>query len=191
MAILDLTTYKSYKNKNNTADDTKFTLIIDAVNAFIEEYCGRVFTTYYDSDKTEYYNANYSEIFPKEYPIISVTSLEYSSDGGDTYSTALTEFTDYVIDSENEAIIALNGSFADVTYGINSLKLVYKGGYKQAPKDLVLAAVHLADYYYDEEYIPRKSLAGASTDTIIQPDMTARLPAHIRRVLENYRNIVM
>ena len=191
MAILDLTTYKSYKNKRNTDDDTKYTLIIDAVNAFIEEYCGRVFTTYYDTDKTEYFDANDSEIFPDEYPIVSVTSLEYSTDAGETHATALTEYTDYVIDNDNQAIIALKGEFATVTYGLNSLKLVYKGGYTKVPKDLVLAAVHLADYYESEEYIPRKSLAGASTDTIIQPDMTARLPSHIRRVLENYRSIVM
>ena len=191
MAILDLNTYKSYKNKKSTDDDTKYTLIIDAVNAFIEEYCGRVFTTYYDTDKTEYFNANDSEIFPKEYPIVSITSLEYSTDAGKTYDTALTEYTDYVIDNDNQAIIALNEYFAYAYYGLNSLKLVYKGGYEKVPKDLVLAAVHLADFYVEEEYIPRKSLAGSSVDTIIQPDMTARLPSHIRRVLENYRNIVM
>ena len=50
-------------------------------------------------------------------------------------------------------------------------------------------AVLLTDYFKDEEYIPRKSLAGASLDNVIQPDMTARLPAHIRRGLEYYRNI--
>jgi hypothetical protein len=191
MAILDLNTYKSYKNIKSTDKDTKQTLIIDAVNAFIEEYCGRVFTTYYNTDKTEYFNANDSEIFPNEYPIVSITSLEYSTDAGQTYATALTEYTDYVIDNDSQAIISLLGSFATVTYGTNSLKLVYKGGYEKPPKDLILAAVHLADYYESEEYIPRKSLAGASTDTIIQPDMTARLPSHIRRVLENYRTIVM
>ena len=190
MAILDLPTYKSYKNISSTTDDTKHTLIIDAVNAFIEGYCGRVFTTYYNNDKTEYFEADQEAIFPNEIPIVGVVSLEYSTDAGETYTNALTEYTDYVVDATDESIIALKGRFADVTYNINSLKLVYNGGYSRVPKDLEMAAVHLADYYRDEEFIPRKSMAGVSVDTVIQPDMSARLPAHIRRVLENYRNIV-
>jgi hypothetical protein len=190
MAILDLPIYKSYKGINSTTNDTKHTLIIDAVNAFIEGYCGRVFTTYYDTDKIEYFEADQESIFPTEIPIVSITSLEYSSDAGETYSTVLSEYSDYVIDATDESIIALNSKFAAVTHNINALKLTYKGGYARVPKDLELAAVHLVDHYIDEEYIPRKSMAGVSIDTVIQPDMTARLPAHIRRVLENYRNIV-
>ena len=60
---------------------------------------------------------------------------------------------------------------------------MYRGGFDEIPNDLQLAAVHLTDYYRDEEYIPRKSMAGVSVDTVIQPDMSAKLPAHIRRVL--------
>lgn len=189
MAILDLNTFKSYKNINSITDDTKHTLIIDAVNAFIEGYCGRVFTTYYNTDKIEYFDTDCTEIFPEEYPIQSITELAYSSDAGSTFATSLVEYTDYIV-NEN-SIISLADQFATVTYPLQALKLTYKGGYLTVPKDLVLAAVHLADYYKEEEYTPRKSLAGASVDYIIQPDLTARTPAHIRRVLENYRNIVM
>jgi len=189
MAILDLPTYKSYKSITSTTDDTRHTLIIDAVNTFIEAYCGRVFTTYYDTDKVEYFESDESALYPKEYPIVSVTSLKYSTDNGETYSTILEEFTDYIIDSSYDTIISIKDIFANLTFVSNGLQLTYKGGYSRVPKDLELTAVHLADYYKDEDYIPRKSLAGASIDNVIQPDMTARLPAHIRRVLESYRNI--
>jgi hypothetical protein len=190
MAIIDLPTYKAYKNITSTADDTKHTLIIDAVNAFIEAYTGRVFTTYYNTDKTEYYDSRDIQIYPLEYPLVSITSLDYSTDGGQNYGNALAEFTDYTIIS-NESILSLSGGFADVAIPANAVRLVYKGGYEKIPKDLEFAAVHLTEYYKDEEYIPRKSMSGVSVDTVIQPDMTFRLPAHIRRVLESYRNIVM
>lgn len=189
MAILDLTGYKLYKGINSNTDDNKHTAIIDAVNAFIEVYCGRVFTTYYGTDKTEYFNADDTELYPIEYPIVSVTSLEYSSDAGETYATALAQYTDYVIDANSESVRALQTSFASPAYPINALKLVYKGGYSAIPKDLEMAAFSLADYFVGEDYTPRKALAGATVDNVIQPDMTARLPAHIRRVLENYRSI--
>lgn len=190
MAILDLTTYKAYKGISSNKEDTKQTLIIDAVNTFIEEYTGRVFTTYYDTDKIEYFESDELALYPTEHPIVGITSLEYSSDNGQTYATALTEYTDYIIDNTYESIIPINNNFIDLAFVSNGLKLTYKGGYSKVPKDLELAAVHLVEYYNDSDYTPRKSLSGASVDNVIQPDMTARLPTHIRRVLESYRNIV-
>lgn len=186
--IIDLGTYKTYKNINSTKDDDKHTLIIHAVNAFIEQYCGRVFTGYYDTDKVEYFSSEDTELFPVEIPIVSITSLETSTDNGSTYPTALVEYTDYIIDTNADSIIAINNTFVDATNPQNAIKLTYKGGYSKVPKDLEYAAVHLVDYYSDKEYTPRTSLAGNSIDNVIIPDNTARLPAHIRRVLENYRN---
>jgi len=191
MAILDLATYKLYKKINSTTDDAKNTLIIDAVNTFIEVYTGRVFTTYYNSDKIEYYSANDTELFPVEHPIQSITALEYSTDNGATYTNALVEFTDYITDTKNESVISLKGAFCAPAFPTNAIRLTYQGGYASVPDDLELCAVHLTDFYRDEDYQPRKSLAGASIDNVIQPDMTARLPSHMRRVLENYRNIVI
>ena len=190
MAVLTLARYKIYKSISSSTEDTQYSAIIDAVNAFIEQYCGRTFTGSYGSDKTEYFKATDTELYPTEYPIVSVTSLEYSTDAGENYGNALAEYTDYIIDVDNDVIISLKGEFSSTTYPQNAIRLVYKGGYAAIPKDLELTAVHLAEFYAEEGYTPRKSLAGASIDNVIQPDMTARLPAHIRRVLDSYRIIV-
>ena len=187
--IIDLQTYKSYKGVNSDTDDDNHTLIIHAVNAFIEQYCGRVFTTYYNTDKVEYFDSTETEIYPDEYPIVSITSLKTSLDNGSTYPTTLVEYTDYVVDNSAHRILALSSSFVEATHPYNAIELTYKGGYDRIPKDLELAAVHLVDYYKDKEFTPRVSIAGTSVDHTIIPDTTARLPAHIRRVLENYRNI--
>lgn len=189
MAILDLNTFKAYKGINSDTKDTEHTLIINAVNAFIEQYTGRVFTTYYDTDKVEYFSSADTELYPVEIPIQSITTLKCSTDNGETYATTLVEYTDYIIDTDHDALISLKGEFCAPTYPYNAIQLTYKGGHSTAPKDLEQCAVHMADFYKDEDYIPRKSLAGASIDNVIQPDMTARLPAHLRRVLENYRDI--
>ena len=130
MAILDLSIYKSYKSITNTKDDTKHTLIINAVNTFIEGYCGRVFTTYFSTNtKTEYFDADTTEIYPAEYPIVGVTSLKYSTDAGETYSETLEEYTDYII--LTDSVIALGTEFASPTYPINALELIYNGGLVQ------------------------------------------------------------
>lgn len=190
MAILDLATYKNFKGINSTEEDTKITNTINAVNAFIEAYTGRVFTTFFAADNVEYYSSKDTELFPTEHPIQTITELAYSGDNGLTYSNVLVEFTDYIIDKDNESIISVNSSFATTQFAGNAIRLTYQGGYLVVPNDLQLAAAHLTDYYIEEEYTPRKSMAGSSTDNVIQPDMTMRLPAHIRRVLESYRNIV-
>ncbi len=190
MAILTLATYKIYKGINSTTDDAKLTLIINAVNAFIEGYCGRVFTTYYNSDKIEYFESDQLAIYPEEQPLQSITELAYSTDNGSTYAEVLVEYTDYIIDQSDQSIIPLKGVFARLANTVNGIRLTYKAGYATTPLDIEQAAVYMTDYYKDEDYIPRKSMSGTSVDTVIQPDMTTRLPAHIRRVLENYRNIV-
>ena len=188
MDILTLKEYKDYKNITSNTRDTEIISMIGAVNATIPSYCNRSFVDYFATDKVELFDATQSEYFPKEFPIETVTSMKYSSNEDGVYDTELTEFTDFVIDKENSRVVAIKGSyFTTATTCINSGELTYKGGYENYPEDIVLAAVMLTEYFVSEDYVPRKSLAGASKDSVIIPDLTARMPAHIRRILEHYR----
>ena len=186
--LLSLKEYKDYKNISSTTRDTEIISVIGAVNATIPTYCNRSFVDYYATDKVEYFDATQSEYFPKEFPIESVTSMKYSASEDGVYDTDLTEFTDFVIDKENSRIVAIKTDyFTTATTPTNSGELTYKGGFENYPEDLVLAAVMLTEYFVSEDYVPRKSLAGSSKDSVIIPDLTARMPAHIRRILEHYR----
>lgn len=191
MAILTLTAYKKISNVTSTDKDEVTTQAIKAVNSFIPSYCNREFTDYYATDKTEYFDgASTNEIYPEVYPLVSVTTLKTSTDGGQTYATTLAEFTDYVIDVRDSKIIAVNSDcFVSADIPTNSLELVYKGGYAKVPEDLKLAASQLVEYYLDEQYTPKKAFSGVSVENIIMADTTARLPAHIRRVLDHYRTL--
>jgi hypothetical protein len=188
MAILDLSTYKDYQNISSDTNDTKIIKTIGAVNEFICSYCNRTFVDYFATDKTEYFDATESEYYPAEFPIVSIESVKYSSENDGVYDTTLTEYIDYVTDIKNSRIVSIGYQFAYPTISINSGELTYKAGLENYPEDIVQSAVMLVEYYMEEAYTPRKSLAGASVDSMIQPDLTARLPQHIRRVLEHHRS---
>lgn len=189
--LITIDEYKNYKDINSDNYDTIISALIDAVSNLIKEYTGRSFIDYAYTDKVEYFDAtSYPEYYPKEIPIISITSLEYSIDGGVTYTTYV-ENTDYFVDSE-EGIIVSNtttkySSFLQTPIGFKSGKLTYTAGYIVAPADLKLAAMDLVEYYRSEEHISRKSMGGASTDNSGSITVNSNLPPHIKRVLDLYR----
>jgi hypothetical protein len=191
MAILDLASYKQYMNISSTTNDTEIIRMLNAVNIFIPSYCNREFTTYYNTNKVEYFDGTLEEYYPQEYPIVSVVSLEYSSLNDGNYDEELAQYTDYIIDDTSSRIVAVGSQFIYTNIPINSMKLTYKGGYDRYPEDIVLAAALLTQHYVNEEYTPRKSLAGASIDNVIIPDQMAKLPLHVRLLLDRHRTQVI
>lgn len=187
MAILDIHTYKEYKGINSDQNDTKIIKAINSINEFIPSYCNRTFIDYYSTNKVEYFDATQKDYYPLEFPLVEVASVKYSLNNDGDYDTTLTAYTDYVIDYVNSRIVAVGSQFIYTYIPVNSGQITYKAGYESYPLDLVHAAVLLTEYYMEESYTPRKSLAGASMDSVIQPDFTAKLPPHIRRILEHHR----
>lgn len=189
MEILSLTTYKEYQGINSTTNDTKLQKILNSVNSYISSYCGREFTTYYNTDKVEYFDGTKKEYFPKEFPLVSVTSIEYSTEEDGVYDGTLAQYTDYVIDIDASRIVAVADEFVFAVTPINSCKLTYKAGLAEVPVEIEQAAVLLTEYYMNDDYTPRKSLAGASVDNVVIPDKDAKLPAQVRRLLEHHRAV--
>ena len=190
MAILTLNKYKTIKNITSTDRDGAIEQAIKSVNSFIPSYCNRNFTDYFATDKTEYFDGtNTIELYPEVYPIVSITSVKTSADGGQTYATTLVEFVDYVVDSKNSRIVSTIDYFVDANIGINSIEVVYKGGYSKIPDDLQMAAAHLVEYYLEEQYTPKKAFGGVNVENLTVIDSSAKLPPHIRRILEHYRSL--
>ena len=189
MAILDLTTYKSFKNITSPNADVELQNIIDAVNSYIVSYCGRTFNDYVSTDKVEYFNEGSTELYPLEYPLISVTSIKVSTDAGKTYATTLTEFTDYIIDKTTSSIRALGSYFVNTGYPINAIEVTYKGGETNVPADIILAAVNLVEYFMEDQFMPSKAFKGVTIENITTID--ANLPPHIKRVLDHHRALTI
>ena len=189
MAILTLGTYKAFKNINSTTNDAVLSKIIPAVNSYITSYCNREFSDG-ATDITEYFDINTTVYYPKEFPLVSITTLKYSSESDGVYDEALTAYTDYMLNLNEDRIESPDtSSFAVTSIAVNSGEIIYKAG-NGIPVDIEQAAVSLTENFLEESYTMRKALAGATIDNFVINDNTSKLPAHIRRVLEHHRRFI-
>ncbi len=191
--LITIDEYKTYKSINSETDDSIISLLIGSVSNYIKEYTNRDFIDYAHTDKVEFFDAvSYGTYYPKEFPLLSVTEVATSADGGVTW-TVLVEDTDYFvsIDSEGGDDSIVNNTvytgFGMGTILFKSGRITYKGGYTETPLDLKLATMDLVHYYRTEAYTESKALQGASVANPIMVVKSNALPMHIKRVLDNYR----
>ena len=177
--------YKAYVGITSPNQDAIIDAIIPKVSEFVKTYCRRTFVDWVNDSKTEVSNGGYGySIFTKEYPILAVSEVGYSEDYGQTY-TSLVEFTDYVVDIENDSIKSLN------SYGfsklINGYQITYTAGYEAIPEDLKLAIMDLVTYYVKNDMAVHSTKSPGTNSVQVEYITTSALPAHIRRVLDMYK----
>lgn len=181
--LVTLAEYKAYMGINSTTQDTVITAMIPKISALVKTLCRRTFIDYVSTDKVEYFEGGDNHLAPEEYPIISVTSLAYSSDYGNTY-TNLTEFTDYATRKISGSIVPIaSRTFQEA---VNGYKLTYKAGYTALPEDLKLAILDLVTYYLKNDAAIHSSKAPGTNSVQIEYVTNTNLPAHIKRVLDLY-----
>jgi len=189
--LCTLSQFKTYKtiHPDNTDEDALISQLISSVSNYVKDYCGRTFVDYYSTPKVEYFDGmNCKRVFTDEFPVISVESVEVSSDGGSTYE----EFTDYITDKSNDSIVSLGSNFITTSIPTNSLKITYTAGYdpNNIPPDLRQACMDLVEYFRSKEYTPRKDWNDASIENVsFREGGGSKLPPHIARVLSHYRMV--
>lgn len=177
--------YKQYANITSTNFDTQLDFLIPKVSALIKAYCRRSFVDYVNDAKVEVSAGGYgSKIFLKESPLLTVSGVEYSEDYGNTY-TDLVEFTDYAVDLEDSSIY--NIPLANWTKLINGYRITYTAGYETLPADLKLAVLDLIKYYLNNDASVHSPKAPGTNSVQIEYITTSNLPAHIKRVLDLYK----
>ena len=182
MNLVTLQEYKTYSGINNPSEDGLINFLIPKVSAFVETYCNRKFLDYVGESKSEVFQGG-NFYLPQEFPVISVLSLEYSQDYGNTY-TELTEYVDWVV-SNGVVLLTNNRSFDTKP---NSYKLTYFAGYEALPGDLKLAILDLITYYKRNDSAIHSTKSPGSNSVQIEYISTTSLPAHIKRVLDLYVN---
>ena len=193
---LDLVTleeYKVYAGINSTNQDTVITALIPQVSSLVKTICRRTFVDYIDDAKTEVFSGgstNY-KYYMQEYPVLSVSSVEYSADYGQTY-TSLTEYTDYVVDLEDDSLVALPFTEDPLTTtvftkAINGYKVSYYAGYETLPADLKIAILDLVTYYLKNDGSVHSPKAPGTNSVQIEYITTNALPSHIARILNMYK----
>lgn len=182
--FITLAEVKTYGGINSTNADTEIKFLIPKVCNLIRNYIGRTLVGYYNTEKVEVLKGGSTHLSLVEVPINEISSVEYSTDFGKTY-TELTEFVDWTHDLENDTISSLwsNGFPA----AVNGYRVTYTGGYAQVPDDLKLAALDLVVFYQRSDMAVKSSRNAGANNAQIEYVMNATLPSHIRRVLDMYR----
>lgn len=183
LPLVTRTEYKSYAGLTSPAQDAIIDSLIPKVSALVKTICRRTFIDYVNDAKVEYFDGGYDLFSPKETPVLAVSSFEYSSDYGNNY-TSLVEYTDYVVSKATGDILAI--STAGFTTAINGYKVTYTAGYETLPEDLTLAIFDLITYYMKNDSAIHSNKAPGTNSVQIEYVTNTSLPAHIKRVLDQY-----
>lgn len=188
--LITLSDYKTAKGIASTNEDAKITPLLATVSAFIRNYCGREFTTYYATNKTEYFSILWGEYFVtlSEFPLVELVSVSER----ENLTADYTVNTSIYEDDGSVYKIASNGiDYESFKPGSGSVKVVYKAGYASIPEDLKQSAIDLVSYYLNQEYKVNRAIGSSVMQNAPQAtaSFSAELPAHIKRVLDLYRVI--
>lgn len=179
--LITLSEYKAYAEIKSTNSDALINILIPRISQFIKNYCRRSFSDYTYDSKVEIYNGGDEYIILEENPIINIVSVEFSSDYGQTY-TALTEFTQWVLDGELIRPIQ-STTFQEQLLGY---RITYTGGFDPLPEDLKQAVVDLISYYRKNDGVVNSTKFTNTTTMQIEYISDVSLPAYIRRILDFY-----
>jgi hypothetical protein len=173
--------YKAYIGISSNNQDAEIDLLIPKVSEFVKTYCRKTFVDFYDEAKVETFHGGFKTILLKETPVVNINSVQYSADYGQTF-TKLTKFTDWIQDGDS--VLSIN------PYGFkeqpNGYKVTYFAGYETVPQDLTLAVMDLVTYYRRHDASVHSQKNPGSNTVQIEYISTTSLPAHIRRVLDQY-----
>lgn len=177
--------YKAYAGINGTAQDAIIDALIPRVSELVKNYCRRTFVDYVEDARIDTFNGGYNKFYLKEYPVLSVIGIEYSTDYGQNY-TDLVEYTDYIWNVEEDAIeyILSEDGFPKK---INGYRVSYYAGYEAIPEDLKLAVFDLLTYYMKSDSISHTTRTPSSSTMQLEYITSATFPVHIARVLNLYR----
>lgn len=180
--LITLQEYKAYEGITSTTQDVEISTIIPKVSELVKNICRRTFVDWTDDIKTEVYNGG-TCLLLAESPVISISNLEKSENYGQTY-TSLVEFTDWVLDTENQQILPIGRP--EFTKLINGYRISYTAGYEAIPEDLKLAVLDLVTYYMKNQGAVHSVAVVTTGNAQVQYLSQINLPAHIKRVLDLY-----
>jgi hypothetical protein len=173
--------YKTYAGITSVNQDAEIDLLIPRVSELVKTYCRRTFIDFYDEAKTETFEGGYGSLILKESPVTQVISVQRSTDYGKTY-TKLTKFDDWI--QSGDFVVSVNPRGFEPL--INGYKVSYFAGYETVPEDLQLAVLDLVTYYRRNDGAIHSTKSPGTNAVQIEYISTTSLPAHIKRVLDQY-----
>jgi len=183
--LITVAEYKTYSGITSTNQDAALALVVPKVSDLVKSICRRTFVDYVDDFKTETKRSLPNNRFiASETPLMSVSSVEWSNDFGQTY-TSLTEFVDYVVDPDSDAVEIISYIYQDYSR-VNAFRFTYNAGYETIPGDLKMATLDLVQYYMRNDSAVHSTKSVSPNTMQIEYVSSTNLPAHIKRVLDLY-----
>ncbi len=167
--------YKAYVGITSTTQDTIIDSLLPKISALVKTVCRRSFVDYVEDAKIEIHEGGS--------PFLAIQSLEMSIDYGETYEE-LFEYTDYVFTKKDGLIRPIG--LSEFTLYPNGYKVTYTAGFEEIPLDLKLAVLDLVTYYIKNDGAIHSNKAPGTNTVQIEYVTTTNLPAHIKRVLDQY-----
>jgi hypothetical protein len=183
--LITRTEYKTYAGIKSTNYDAEIDALITRISQFVKNYCGRTFVDYFalpDVPKVEVFSGGFNTILLTETPLVSIVDFAYSENYGQNY-VPLVQYVDWVQDGDNLVSIATPVFRPQV----RGYRVTYYGGWDDVPPDLGLAIMDMVTYYRKNDMSIHSSKAPGTNNIQIEYISTTTLPAHIRRVLDQYR----
>jgi len=187
--LITLAEYKEYKGINSPSKDATIESLIARTSEYIKRFTNKTFIDFSTTDKVEYFNdINLDWVLLAELPILAVTAVNISTDGGVT-QTLLVEDTDYFVDNPLGKIIS-SSYFTTSGTEFKTVEVTYTGGYLTTPEDIKQANLDLVAYYLDNEYTPKRQFGSNTIENMnFREESSINLPGHIQRILEFYREL--
>lgn len=202
LSLITKAEYKTYQNISSTTSDALIDSLIPKVSDLVKSYCRRTFVDYVDEAKVEYTDGGTPTIELLETPIISINSVEFSTDYGNTY-TALTEYVDYAFSKTHNNIVRIPPNTVSTpinTYTpylptvypnifpplINGYKITYNAGYETLPEDLKLVVLDIVAYYVKNDSAVHTHKNANPNTMQVEYISSVHFPAHIKRILDLY-----
>jgi hypothetical protein len=183
--LITVAEYKTYSGISSTNQDSALAVVIPKVSELVKSICRRTFVDYVDETKIETKRSLTNNRFlASETPLISVSSVEFSNDFGQNY-TALTEYTDYVVDTDSDAVEIISYPYVDYAR-VNAFRFTYTAGYETVPQDLKMAVMDLTQYYLRNDSAVHSTKSISPNTMQIEYVNSTNLPAHIKRILDLY-----
>lgn len=183
LPLVTLQDYKSYKGISGTTEDAQINQIIPKVSELVKSLCRRSFVDYAQADLVQVFDGGYSKLILSEAPVISVTSLETSTDYGATY-TNLIDKQDYLVDKSGYVLCLWPGKIWHTR--LQGYKITYRAGYITLPEDLKLATLDLVTFYLKNHMAMHTARAPGASTVQIEYTVSNKLPTHIQRVIDQY-----
>lgn len=167
----------------SSEDDIIDTLIHGASQAVVG-FCGRDFV---QATYTEYYDGSGNEkLILKNYPIVSVSSVNIDTTRQWGAASAVTVATDLIVGNDS-GIIELWNNWRSFGCGKKTVRVVYSAGYASIPYDVQQACLLTVMYWYKRHYQDQR--IGLQSETIGERNMTYSnedLPKTAKLMLSGY-----